>query len=132
MCVPERVSRRRAFTLAELLLVVLLLGLFSGLLVGGVSGLLPVGRQEAAVARARILNAARCSYSLIIPEAESKWTAAADDAAKIALLVEARVLDSSSGSFLSSPGGYVLSLAGDLREPTKLQLKGLAIDYLNP
>src|SRR5664279_3526453 len=113
-------DRRRGFTLAEIIVVVVVMGLLAGLLAGGVGNLLPVGRQEAAIGKARILNAARCSYSLLLPGAEAQWTSVSGDSDRVALLLEARVLDGTSASYLSSPGGYTLSVAGELREATIL------------
>ncbi|MFA5264342.1 MAG: prepilin-type N-terminal cleavage/methylation domain-containing protein [Opitutaceae bacterium] len=125
-------SRRGGFTLAEIIVVVVVMGLLAGLLAGGVGNLLPVGRQEAAIGKARILNAARCSYSLLMPGAEAQWTSAASDADRVALLMEARVLDGSSAEFLASPGGYVLSVSGGLREATILTKDGAQVNYTTP
>jgi prepilin-type N-terminal cleavage/methylation domain-containing protein len=125
----RRWGRRRGFTLAEIIVVVVVMGLLAGLLAGGVGNLLPVGRQEAAVGKARILNAARCSYSLLLPGAEAQWASVSSDADRVTLLVEARVLDGSSSGFLSSPGGYALSVAGELRESTILTKDGARVNY---
>jgi len=122
----------KGFTLAELMIAVLMLGLLSGVLVGGLAGLLPTGRQEAAIAKARVLNAARCSYALLVPGAEEQWEAAGSDGARLLLLQEARVLESGSESLLSSPGGYALSLEGSLRQLTLLRLSGAVVDYASP
>lgn len=113
-------------------MVILAMGLLAGVLAGGVGNILPVGRQEAAVGKARILNAARCSYSLLVPGAEAQWSAAQTDADKLALLVEARVLDGQATSYLSSPGGYTLSVAGGLREATLLSKDGEPLAYPSP
>jgi type II secretory pathway pseudopilin PulG len=128
---PPRI-KGAGFTLVEALLVVLLLGILSAVLAGGLGGLVPAGRQEAAVSKARILNAARCSYALLVPSAESQWGAAADDGARIALLVEARVMDGTASGLLSSPGGYTLALSGALRDPTVLRKNGSDLEYLQP
>ncbi len=125
-------GRRAGFTIAEIIVVVVVMGLFAGLLAGGVGNILPVGRQEAAVGKARILNAARCSYSLIMPGSDEKWSSVPADVARVELLVEARVLDGAAGDFLASPGGYVLSVAGELREPTLLTKDGVRVNYTSP
>lgn len=130
MCGPKQ--RRNGFSLPELILVVVLLGLLAGVVVGGVVNLLPVGRQEVAVGKARILNAARCSYALLAPDAEERWTETGSDEARLGLLAEARVIDGVSSDFLLSQGGYSLRLQGGLREPTLLFKDGASVNYSNP
>lgn len=119
----------RGFSLAETLLVVVVIGLLGSIVVGGYSGLLPAGRQEAAVGRARVLNAARCAYALVEPDAASLWEAAADDRARFQLLLEARVIDGSASDFLQAAGGYQLRLEGEVRSPTVLLKDGSPVGY---
>lgn len=130
MCGPRQ--RPRGFTLPELILVIVLLGILAGVVVGGVVNLLPVGRQEVAVGKARILNAARCSYALLAPDAEERWNATTSDELRLGLLAEARVIDGVTSDFLSSQGGYTLRLQGALREPTALRRNGETVNYSTP
>jgi type II secretory pathway pseudopilin PulG len=128
MFAPRR-SPHRAHTLAELLIVVVLTGLLAGIAVNGFANLLPVGREQAAVGKARLINAARSAYALSVPDASSRWTAAADDASRLALLRDARLLEGEPGDYLSSSGGYSLALSGGLRSPTVLSLHGETVGY---
>jgi len=128
MCAPRH-NRHLGHTLAELLIVVVLTGLLAGIAVNGFANLLPAGREQAAVGKARILNAARSAYALSVPDAAARWAAAADDASRVALLREARLLDGEAADYLSSTGGYSLSLQGSLRGSTLLSLRGEAVAY---
>lgn len=122
-------SRRDGFTLAELLIVVTLIGLLSALLSGGYRGLLPVARQEVAAGKARALNAARTAYALAVPGAPQAWSASASDADRVALLIAAEVLEGRPEDYLNSPGGYSISVSGSVRSPTILRRQGAEIAY---
>jgi type II secretory pathway pseudopilin PulG len=115
--------------LAELIVVILVMGLLTAVVTGGLNRLLPVGRQEAALSKARVLNAARISYALLVPDADAQWNLAADDAARFRLLVDAGVIDGEGAEFMNAAGGYSLSLAGSLRAQTRLIFKGEALSY---
>lgn len=128
MCAPRH-NNHRGHTLAELLIVVVLTGLLAGIAVNGFANLLPAGREQAAVGKARILNAARSAYALSVPDAAARWASAADDASRVALLREARLLDGEAGDYLSSSGGYTLSLQGNLRGATVLSCRGESVVY---
>ncbi|OIR09234.1 hypothetical protein GALL_84640 [mine drainage metagenome] len=120
---------RRAFSLAEVIVVVVVTGILGAVLVGGFGRMVPVARQEAAVGKARILNAARCSYALVDPDAADRWAASADDAARFQLLVEAQVIDGRASDYLSLQGGYTLGLSGPVRGTTTVYHDGAPVDY---
>ncbi len=125
MCAPSS----KAFSLAETIIVVLVMGILGSVLLCGFSNLVPLGRQEAAVGKARILNAARCSYALTVPDAATQWTSAASDEARFNLLVEARLMDGSAADYLSSSGNYAFLLTGALRAPTQILKNGSPFSY---
>jgi len=124
-----RHSRLLGHTLAELLIVVILTGLLAGIAVNGFANLLPVGREQAAVGKARLLNAARGAYALSVPDAAARWAAVPDDASRIALLHDAGLLEGESSDYLSSSGGYTLGLSGGLRVATVLSCRGEPVAY---
>ena len=128
MFVPDT-TWRRGFTLAEVVVVLVCMGLVGGLLVGGFRGVVQAGREEAAMGRARLLNAARWSYGLVAPDAQQRWGACAGDNDRFALLASARLVDGQAADFLSSPGGYVLRLDGALRDRTVLSKNGKVVGY---
>lgn len=119
----------RGFTLGEMLIVVILLGLLTAVLSGGYRGLVPAARQEVAMGKARTLNAARTAYALAVPGASQAWSSAAADSDRVNLLIAAEVLDGRPEDFLSSPGGYTLSLSGVVRAPTVLRRQGAEVAY---
>jgi prepilin-type N-terminal cleavage/methylation domain-containing protein len=120
---------RRGFTLVEVLLVLLVLGLVASMLTGGFSGLLPLGRETVAVTKAREINGARRTYALIVPDAATQWAAATADADKVTLLINAKLLNGTAADHLTLPGDYTLSLAGAMRDKTVLRKGATALDY---
>jgi len=120
---------RRGFTLVEVLLVLLVLGLVASMLTGGFSGLLPLGRETVAVTKAREINGARRTYALIVPDAATQWAAASADTDKVTLLINARFLNGTAAEQLVLPGDYTLSLAGAMRDKTMLKKGATMLDY---
>jgi prepilin-type N-terminal cleavage/methylation domain-containing protein len=125
--------RQSGYTLLELLIVICIIGLLATLVTGGFNGMLPAGRQEVAVGKARIVNGARVSYALTVPDAATQWAAAATDLDRAQLLISANALvGASAADWLSSPGGYTLALTGGLRNQTVVKDKsGATVPYSN-
>lgn len=125
---PNR--RRAAFTLFEILIVILAIGILSTLVVGGLSNVVPAGRQAAAVNKARIVNAARITFSLTVADAASQWDGAPTDTDRAALLVNAGALTGAPADWLAAGGGYSLGYAGALKDRTVLRdHAGAVLDY---
>ncbi len=125
-----RPTARAAFTLLEILVVVMVIGLLATMVVGGFTNVVPAGREAAAVNKARIVNAARLTYSMTVPDAATQWAAAASDADRSTLLVNAGTLTGSPSDWLSATGGYTLTLAGALKAKTVLRDKaGGTLNY---
>jgi prepilin-type N-terminal cleavage/methylation domain-containing protein len=120
---------RHGFTLVEVLLVLLVLGLVASMLTGGFSGLLPLGREMVAVTKAREINGARRTYALIVPDAATQWAAATADTDKVTLLINAKLLNGTAADQLTLPGDYTLSLAGAMRDKTVLRKGATTLDY---
>jgi type II secretory pathway pseudopilin PulG len=118
------------FTILEVLLVVVALGLLGSLIVSGFSNVPRAGQDAAAVTKARVINAARLTYSLTVPDAATQWSATVTDLEKTTLLVAAGALNGDAADWLSSPGGYTLSLSGGLQTKTVLRdSAGNALTY---
>ena len=122
-------NSRRGFTLVEVLLVLLVLGLVASMLTGGFSGLLPLGRETVAVTKAREINGARRTFALVVPDAAAQWAATTADADKMALLINAKLLNGTAADQLTLPGDYTLSLAGAMRDKTVLRKGATTLDY---
>ncbi len=122
-------SRSKGFSLAETIIVVVVIGLLGTVLTGGFGRLLPTARQEAAVGKARILNAARCAYTLVDPDAAARWEESVDDTSRFRLLVEAQVIDGQASDYLSVQGGFILRLDGSVREATQVYRDGIPVVY---
>jgi prepilin-type N-terminal cleavage/methylation domain-containing protein len=120
---------RRGFTLVEVLLVLLVLGLVASMLTGGFSGLLPLGRETVAVTKAREINGARRTYALIVPDAAAQWAAATADTDKVTLLINAKLLNGTAADHLILSGDYTLSLSGAMRDKTVLRKGATTLDY---
>lgn len=114
-------TARGGFTLLEVLVVIMVIGLLSTMIVGGFTNVVPAGREAAAVNKARIINAARVTYVLTVPDAATQWSAALSDADRSALLVNAGVLSGTASDWLSAAGGYSLSFAGAIKSKTVLR-----------
>lgn len=110
-----------AFTLLEILIVVMVIGLLATFVVGGFSNVVPAGREAAAVNKVRIVNAARVTYALTVPDSATQWAGALTDAERSALLIDAGVLTGSPSDWLTSSGGYILGLNGTLKAKTVLR-----------
>lgn len=119
-----------AFTLLEILLVVMVIGLLATMVVGGFSNVVPAGREAAAVNKARITNAARVTYALTVPDAATQWAGALTDGERAALLVNAGALTGTASDWTAANGGYALSFSGALRAKTVLRDKtGNSLNY---
>ena len=126
----KRRNSAAGFTLMEVLMVVLVIGLLSTMVVGGFTNVVPAGREVAAVNKARIVNAARLTYGLTVADAATQWSAATSDADRTALLVSAGVLSGSAADWLTATGGYTLSYSGGLKAKTVLKDKaGTVLAY---
>jgi prepilin-type N-terminal cleavage/methylation domain-containing protein len=120
----------RGFTLLEILIVIMVIGLLSSMIVGGFTNVVPAGREAAAVNKARIVNAARVTYALTVPDASTQWANALSDSDRSALLVGAGFLNGSATDWTSAAGGYSLSFSGALRTKTVLKdSSGTVLNY---
>ena len=125
-----RQRRRAAFTLLEILIVVMVIGLLATMVVGGFSNVVPAGREAAAVNKARIVNAARMTYALTVPDSATQWAGALTDTDRSTLLVNAGTLTGTPTDWLSAGGGYTLALSGALKAKTVLRDKaGNTLNY---
>lgn len=122
-------TRSLGFSLPELLLVVVLIGLLASVLSGGFAHLIPFGRQEVALGRARLVNAAKSTYALLEPEAFQRWSEAGDDAAKLQLLLDTRILEGSPNDYLHPTVDHALQMPVSLREPCVILRAGTPLTY---
>lgn len=121
---------QRGFTLLEILIVVMVIGLLSTMVVGGFTNIVPAGREAAAVNKARIMNAARISYALTVPDSASTWSTALTDSDRATLLVNAGLLSGVPSDWLTATGGYSFTLSGALNAKTVLRDRaGSALNY---
>lgn len=110
--------------------MIVAIGLIGSMVVGGFTNIVPAGRESAAVNKARIVNAARLTFALTVPDAGSQWSAALNDTERSALLINAGALTGNASDWLTAGGGYSLTLGGAIRAKTVLKDKtGLALNY---
>lgn len=126
MCGPRP---NRAFSLAELVVVLVCLALLGAVLAGGYANVLGAAREESAFGRARLLNTARVNYRLIHGDAEARWTGCGDDKARFELLREAGLVEGEANEYLSSAGGYSLQLGDELRGRTRVVRDSAELAY---
>jgi prepilin-type N-terminal cleavage/methylation domain-containing protein len=119
-----------AFTLLEILMVVMVIGLLATVMVGGFTNVVPAGREAAAVNKARIINAARVTYALTAPDSATQWAAAMTDTERATLLISAGGLTGTATDWVTAAGGYSLNYSGALRAKTILRDKlGGSLNY---
>lgn len=122
--------RVAGFTLLEVIVVVMMIGLVATMIVGGFTNVVPAGREAAAVSKARIANVARVTYAMTVPDAATQWKNAVTDEDRAALLVNAGALNGAPADWLTLTGGYTLSFTGSLQSKTVLRDRyGVVLGY---
>lgn len=122
-------GRSRAFTMSEIIVVIVVIGLLAMIAVPVYSGIRRSALENAAMHNARLINAARDSFALTIPAAASSWAAAADDEAKLRLLIAENLLAGVPADYLAMTGNYSVQLSGAIRARTVLLRDGNPVDY---
>lgn len=117
------------YTMMEVLIVVICIGLLAAVAAGGFNRTIQVGRETAATGKARMVNAARATYGLTVPGAAATWTATTGGAARLQLLITAGVLDGTTASYLTPTTGYTIEVSGALRDRTVVKRGGTALTY---
>lgn len=125
----ESPAKRRAFTLIELLVVVTLLAIIAAVGFPTYRRVVDASRREVAIVQARSVNAARVSFALSVPDANAQWQAAADDTARVNLLIAQQLLSGSASDYVNPPGGYTVRMDGLVRSPCTIMYGGSAIPY---
>ncbi len=120
---------RRAYTLSEMVVVIVILGLLGAIAVPVYSGIRRSSLDQAAIHQARLINAARDSYALTVPSAAASWSAAAGDEAKLQLLVAENLLAGEPSDYLGMSGNYSVRLTGGVRARTILVCQGDPVEY---
>lgn len=122
---------RNAFTLVELMIVVVIIGIIAGTVVWKATRSTENMQNLAAVAKARALDQAKLDYLQTSgTTAQTNWTAAADDAARY-VLVRTFLHDPTAESTLSAfaPSGYSYVFdASSLILPTKTMHGSTVVD----
>ncbi len=125
----QRWVRTAAYTLSEIVVVIAIMGVLALIAVPVYSGIRQSSLQTAAMHEARLINAARDSYALTVPDAATAWAAAATDDARLNLLISENLLSGSRSDYTDMPGDYAVQLSGGLRTRTVLTQGGHEIDY---
>jgi prepilin-type N-terminal cleavage/methylation domain-containing protein len=119
----------RGYSLAEMSVVIVVLGILATIAVPVYSGIRTSSLQTAAMHSARLINAARDAYALTVPSAITSWNSAGSDAARLQLLITENLLAGDPNDYLSMAGNYSVQLSGEVRSATILTEEGNAIDY---
>ena len=109
-------------SLVELLITVTVLGLLATVAGFSIANTTRVAREQTALSRAEILDAARASYALSRGDAANAWTQT-PQAQRFSLLTASGMLTAPPG-YLSSPGGFELRLAGAVGDRTQVWFAG--------
>ena len=124
-------ASRRAFSFMEVMIVVMILGIVAAVTYPLYSKIGDAGRYTTAATRARSIATARESYALTQPNAATAWSTAANDTARVQLLISANLLSGtvSPADYLTSPGGYGIALGTPVRGTTSLTKGGAAVTF---
>lgn len=107
-------SSRRAYTLVEVICVVVLMGVLAGVTSTFLKDAVPQGRNNNAIALANSVNAAKKAYELRVSNASTLWSGAADDSARF-LLIRDRIPFAETLTLAQFvPSGYTFSLGSSL------------------
>jgi prepilin-type N-terminal cleavage/methylation domain-containing protein len=124
-----RPTSRRGYTLSEMVVVIVVIGLLAMIAVPVYSGIRRSSLENAAMHNARLINAARDCFALTVPAAATTWGAASDDAARLQLLITENLLAGAPTDYLSMSGGYAVQLTGGVRASTVLLHDGAPTIY---
>ena len=97
------------FTLIEILIVVIIIGVLAGMLFPSFRGVVTASKDNVAITKAEALNSATFTYAKRIPNAAANW-AAANNAGRYDLLYDAGYLPNCPTSLAAfQPNGYSFS-----------------------
>ena len=111
------------------MVVIVILGILALIAIPVYSGVRRASLENAAVQNTQLVNAARRSFALTVPNSAAQWVAAGSDGAKLQLLVFAGLLDGNATGYLAMPGGYSISLSGGINNRTDLTHDGAPVTY---
>jgi prepilin-type N-terminal cleavage/methylation domain-containing protein len=121
---------KRGFTVAEILLVLAIMGIIGAVGTPMYLNLREAAEQKAAIAKANTLNAAMLAFRDKIADPDTKWTAASSDAAKFTLLVNNGCLPMASTSLTTyAPVGYTYAFSTNLITKVTLKKGTAAVAY---
>ena len=119
----------RGFTLSEIMVAIVILGILALIAMPVYSGVRKASLESAAMQNTQLINAAKRSFGLTVPNSAAQWAAASTDTAKLQLLISTGLLDGSPAGYLTMPGGYAIGLPGGINNRTDLTHDGTSISY---
>ncbi len=125
----SRGRRYHGYTISELTVVIVVIGILSLIAVPVYSGIRASSLQTSAMHTASLINAARDAYALTVPSAVNQWATAVSDSDRLQLLISENLLAGSPADYLAMGGNYAVQLTGDVRSRTVLTQDGNAIPY---
>lgn len=118
----KSVSKKKGFTLIELIAVVVILSILGGLSFAYFRDAMPVAQDRQAIAAANTINGAKKAFELRVSTAATQWANASNDAARF-LLIRDRIAFAESMSLTQfTPPGYTFSLGSSIS--TRVTISG--------
>lgn len=118
-------KRTSGFTLIEIIISVVAIGILSAMVYPSFRGLITPAKDNAAIVKAEALNSAMFTYMRRIPNASSNWAGAADDAARYDLLFGQGYLPLAASALSGyQPSGYSYAFPAILTSNGRVAITG--------
>ena len=122
-------TSRRGFTLVEVICVIVLMAILSGLTYTYFRDAIPVAQDKQAISAANTINGAKKAYELRVSTAAATWAAASSDADRF-LLIRDRISFAESMTLAQfTPSGYTFNLGSTITARVTITGPSGAVTY---
>lgn len=121
--------QQNAFTLVEVICVIVIMGILSGITYTYFRDAIPIAQDRQAISAANTINGAKKAYELRVSTAASSWASAANDSARF-LLIRDRIAFAEAMTLTQfTPTGYTFNLGTTITARVTITGSSGAISY---